>query len=150
MAEGSSAKFNLQSMSSAKVRVFLFLFLFFFLAHLCKLISFSFSSSSSLLFFSSKSGLDIETNVKSSAPLRLRLEWTNVSLQKNIKEGSFFRSKTSQKQILKDLSGAAEPGELLAIMGPSGGGKTSLLNTLSRRAKITSGSITLNGKKIPK
>jgi len=73
-----------------------------------------------------------------------------VSLTKTIKEGSFFKSKTAEKQILKDLSGAAEPGELLAIMGPSGGGKTSLLNALSRRTKITSGTVTLNGKKIPK
>ncbi|XP_076116252.1 uncharacterized protein LOC143083788 isoform X1 [Mytilus galloprovincialis] len=48
------------------------------------------------------------------------------------------------KQILHDVSGIAEPGKLLAIMGPSGAGKTSLLNSLAGRQTIASGEITLN------
>jgi ABC-type multidrug transport system ATPase subunit len=55
-----------------------------------------------------------------------------------------------KKQILKDVSGCIEDGSMLAIMGPSGAGKTSLLKALS--LSITSGkvygSINLNGRKL--
>jgi len=61
-----------------------------------------------------------------------------------------FTKETYEKDILKNISGSAKPGELLSIMGPSGGGKTSLLNSLSRRQKITSGTVLLNGKKLPR
>jgi ABC-type multidrug transport system ATPase subunit len=35
------------------------------------------------------------------------------------------------KQVLKGVSGTFKSGELTAIMGPSGAGKTSLLNLLT-------------------
>lgn len=54
------------------------------------------------------------------------------------------------KQILHDVSGMADPGKLLVIMGPSGAGKTSLLNTLAGRQPITSGAITLNNSPLTK
>ena len=80
---------------------------------------------------------------------RLKLEWYDLNLVAQTKEG-FFRGEVTEKKILNNISGVANPGELLSIMGPSGGGKTSLLNSLSRRQKITSGKILLNGKKLPK
>ena len=43
------------------------------------------------------------------------------------------------KTILEDVSGFAKPGELVAIMGASGGGKTSLLNILASRAYVSAG-----------
>ncbi|XP_020533023.1 ABC transporter G family member 22 isoform X2 [Jatropha curcas] len=52
----------------------------------------------------------------------------------------------SDKYVLHGISGSAHPGEVLALMGPSGGGKTSLLNLLSGRVKFTSGSIAYNGR----
>ncbi|XP_076115530.1 uncharacterized protein LOC143083181 [Mytilus galloprovincialis] len=56
----------------------------------------------------------------------------------------------NKRQILKDVSGIAKAGCLTAIMGPSGGGKTTLLNTLAGRFPCTSGEITLNGCSVSK
>ncbi|KAJ8494265.1 hypothetical protein OPV22_015986 [Ensete ventricosum] len=38
--------------------------------------------------------------------------------------------------ILQGVTGSVEPGEVLALMGPSGGGKTTLLNLLSGKIRI--------------
>ena len=88
--------------------------------------------------------------IKEHKVQRLYLDWKNVRMSKTIESGPFFKKKKEVKEILKTISGSAPAGELLAIMGPSGGGKTSLLNVLSNRAKIKSGSITLNDQKLPK
>ncbi|GAA96982.1 uncharacterized protein L969DRAFT_90390 [Mixia osmundae IAM 14324] len=54
--------------------------------------------------------------------------------------------KKAPVQILKDVSGRVRSGEMLAIMGPSGAGKTSLLDCLAGRANgQTTGKIMLNG-----
>lgn len=50
----------------------------------------------------------------------------------------------SEKYILNGITGSVHPGEVLALMGPSGGGKTSLLSLLSGRVKFSSGTITYN------
>nr|QEO19116.1 white [Limnogonus franciscanus] len=58
------------------------------------------------------------------------------------------RHPTGRKEILKKVTGAAYPGELLAIMGSSGAGKTTLLNTLMFRSGAgveVSGYRALNG-----
>ncbi|KAG2387158.1 hypothetical protein C9374_001490 [Naegleria lovaniensis] len=55
-----------------------------------------------------------------------------------------------QKVILHAMSGYVKPGSVLAIMGPSGAGKTSLLNILSQRVKPTSGSLLANKTKAGK
>jgi ABC-type multidrug transport system ATPase subunit len=54
------------------------------------------------------------------------------------------------KQILSGISGAVNPGELLAIMGASGAGKTTFLDILARKNKrgITHGDFYLNGEKV--
>jgi len=51
---------------------------------------------------------------------------------------------------LKDISGEVKPGEILAIMGPTGCGKTSLLNALSGRLRLASGRIRLNNETLSK
>ena len=54
------------------------------------------------------------------------------------------------RRILTDISGSVRPGELLAIMGASGAGKTSFLDILARKNKRghVAGDFWLNGEKI--
>ncbi|KAA8526058.1 hypothetical protein F0562_007842 [Nyssa sinensis] len=50
----------------------------------------------------------------------------------------------TEKCILQAITGSVHLGEVLALMGPSGGGKTTLLDLLSEKVKINSGIITYN------
>ena len=44
-------------------------------------------------------------------------------------------------EVLKDCSGYALPGQTLYIMGASGAGKTSLMNALSDRIRVSKESV---------
>jgi ABC-type multidrug transport system ATPase subunit len=54
------------------------------------------------------------------------------------------------KQILSDIQGVVHPGELLAIMGASGAGKTTFLDLLARKNKRgqVQGEFFINGEKV--
>ncbi|XP_049938063.1 protein white-like isoform X2 [Schistocerca serialis cubense] len=60
--------------------------------------------------------------------------------------GSARGSGQDGKPLLRDVSGQALPGELLAVLGASGAGKTSLLQALTFRAALHSGERLLNGR----
>ncbi|XP_019056036.1 PREDICTED: ABC transporter G family member 15-like [Nelumbo nucifera] len=54
------------------------------------------------------------------------------------------------RRLLQGLCGYAEPGRIMAIMGPSGSGKSSLLDSLSGRLSgntIMTGNVLINGRK---
>ncbi|KAA6415967.1 MAG: hypothetical protein FRX48_00686 [Lasallia pustulata] len=53
-----------------------------------------------------------------------------------------------KKQIMKDLSFFAAAGQTIAIIGETGGGKSTILNLLFRFYDVTSGSITIDGQDI--
>jgi ATP-binding cassette subfamily B protein len=50
-----------------------------------------------------------------------------------------------EKPLIEDLSLSVEPGQTVAIVGPTGAGKTTLVNLLMRFYEVTSGRITLDG-----
>ena len=68
-----------------------------------------------------------------------KLEVHNLSVE-------YVMAHTRQKvQALFDVSFQVQDGEFLAIVGPSGGGKTSLLNVLAGLLPPNSGEVQLNG-----
>ncbi|GGR38045.1 multidrug ABC transporter ATP-binding protein [Actinoplanes ianthinogenes] len=52
---------------------------------------------------------------------------------------------TPDKPLIENLSLAVEPGQTVAIVGPTGAGKTTLVNLLMRFYDVTGGRITLDG-----
>ena len=54
----------------------------------------------------------------------------------------------SGRQILRDVSLSAEPGEIMGLVGPNGAGKTSLFEVLCGRYTAEAGSVTLEGRDI--
>jgi ATP-binding cassette subfamily B protein len=68
------------------------------------------------------------------AESRGRVEFEHVSF-----------SYTEDKPLITDLSLVAEPGQTVAIVGPTGAGKTTLVNLIMRFYELKGGRITLDG-----
>ncbi|WP_405967175.1 ABC transporter ATP-binding protein/permease [Streptomyces sp. NBC_00015] len=64
-------------------------------------------------------------------------------------EGVSFRY-DPEKPLIEDLSLTVEPGHTVAIVGPTGAGKTTLVNLLMRFYDVSGGRITLDGVDIAK
>ena len=75
-----------------------------------------------------------------AAPAAARLELRDVS----------FRYAPSEPWILQNINLIVEAGESVAIVGPSGGGKTTLLKLLAGLLAPTQGEILVNGKPLAK
>ena len=52
------------------------------------------------------------------------------------------------RPLIEDLSLVAEPGQTIAIVGPTGAGKTTLVNLIMRFYELDGGRITLDGRDI--
>jgi ATP-binding cassette subfamily B protein len=57
----------------------------------------------------------------------------------------FYRE---NEPVLRDMSFVAEPGKVTALVGPSGGGKSTVLNLLLRFFETAGGAITIDGQNI--
>jgi ATP-binding cassette subfamily B multidrug efflux pump len=57
-------------------------------------------------------------------------------------------SYSPSKPLIEDLSFTVEPGQTVAIVGPTGAGKTTLVNLLMRFYELDGGKITVNGQNI--
>jgi ATP-binding cassette subfamily B protein len=68
------------------------------------------------------------------APTQGRIEFEHVSF-----------SYVPQTPLIEDLSLVAEPGHTVAIVGPTGAGKTTLVNLIMRFYELDAGRITLDG-----
>lgn len=56
----------------------------------------------------------------------------------------------NEQQILKDISLEVETGQVVAILGPSGVGKSTLFNLIAGILEVQSGRIVLDGQENPK
>lgn len=72
-----------------------------------------------------------------SFPVQGRVAFENVSFSYN-----------PDRPLITDLSLVAEPGTTVAIVGPTGAGKTTLVNLIMRFYELNSGRITLDGRDI--
>jgi ATP-binding cassette, subfamily B, bacterial MsbA len=66
-----------------------------------------------------------------------RVEFSNVRF--------FYRT---NDPVLRGMSFVAEPGKVTALVGPSGGGKSTVLNLLLRFYEVADGTITIDGQNI--
>ncbi|XP_045533767.1 protein scarlet [Papilio machaon] len=69
------------------------------------------------------------------------LVWRDLSVHVKLKDGKL-------KRLVNNVSGIAKPGTLVALMGPSGAGKTTLMSALAYRNPIGTlidGEIAMNG-----
>ncbi len=53
--------------------------------------------------------------------------------------------KTPEKTVLRDISFEVNPGELVALVGPSGAGKTTITSLVARLYDVQGGSVSING-----
>ncbi|KAK2161865.1 hypothetical protein LSH36_108g02009 [Paralvinella palmiformis] len=70
------------------------------------------------------------------ASLRGHLEFNNVT---------FAYPSRPETKVLKNVSFKVEPGEVVALVGPSGGGKSSCISLLEHFYETSSGSVLLDG-----
>jgi len=75
---------------------------------------------------------------KALGPLSGRVEFRDVH----------FRYAGGEKEILTGLSFTVEPGELVAILGTTGSGKSTLINLLPRFYDVTGGAVLVDGQDV--
>jgi ATP-binding cassette subfamily B protein len=80
-----------------------------------------------------------EQDAESSAPAKVGVSKGRVSFE------NVTFSYTPDKPLIENLDLCVEPGQTVAIVGPTGAGKTTLVNLIMRFYELSSGRITLDG-----
>ena len=94
-------------------------------------------------------GLHLErlSDIVTAKPDAAGPAWPQVAVEGAMTlRGVSFRYGATDRWVLKDLNLQVAPGEFLAITGPSGGGKTTLLKIMLGLQAPTTGEVLLDGK----
>lgn len=84
--------------------------------------------------------LDAEEQSPDPVPAETPEHQTGKLVFENVKFGY-----TPEKMLIKDLDLTVQPGQTIAIVGPTGAGKTTLVNLILRFYELNGGQITLDG-----
>ena len=89
--------------------------------------------------------LSLDNELEPENPITLtefkdEIKYTNVSFKYNVKD-----SDIEQKLILNNLNLTIKKGQTVALVGPTGGGKTTICHILPRFYEILEGSVTIDG-----
>ena len=87
-------------------------------------------------------GLLAEKEEQKDSPVAVN---TNDNIQGEFNFSGVDFSYSPDKELIKDMNLHVEPGDTIAIVGPTGAGKTTLVNLIMRFYEIGAGSITLAG-----
>jgi ATP-binding cassette subfamily B protein/subfamily B ATP-binding cassette protein MsbA len=77
-------------------------------------------------------------------PIQGRVAFENVDFSYASRDGGNGRT-SQQEAVLHDISLSAEPGQTIAIVGPTGAGKTTLVNLLGRFYDVRGGRVLIDG-----
>jgi subfamily B ATP-binding cassette protein MsbA len=91
--------------------------------------------------------LDIQPEIR-EAPDALPLPPGPLAVAFDHVSFAYARASENVAPTLSDVSLTVAPGETVALVGPSGGGKSTLLSLLPRFYDVTAGAVTVNGQDI--
>jgi subfamily B ATP-binding cassette protein MsbA len=85
--------------------------------------------------------MDTEPDIKNKIDAAILKEFTDEIIFSNI----CFKYDDADENVLSNLNFSVKRGEIIALVGPSGGGKSTLVDLLPRFYDPTSGKITIDG-----
>ena len=91
--------------------------------------------------------LDIEPEIREASDA-IELETGPVTVALDHVSFAYHASEYGAAPTLSDVSLHVAPGETIALVGPSGGGKSTILSLLPRFYDVTAGAVTVNGRDI--